>query len=142
MTWPRSGPLDVRESLALSTSYAIRDEDTQHSTRLMDAKDLKSSLAYSMKYEATGTVSKTSRHVRSMGTEDHTSRERDDKFEFFFNRLEKLLNSSVSGRKNTPQRNRTSPWKCNRRGTCRGVAITSNTENNKWLSCRGEGCLL
>ncbi|GBO35382.1 hypothetical protein AVEN_153900-1 [Araneus ventricosus] len=33
---------------------AIRDEDTsQHATRLMDAKDLKSAaLAYSMKYEA------------------------------------------------------------------------------------------
>ncbi|GBN24760.1 hypothetical protein AVEN_158289-1, partial [Araneus ventricosus] len=86
-------PLDVRESLAAQYFVdAIRDEDTQHSTRLMDAKDLKSSLAYSMKYEAARTVSKTSRHVRSMGTEDHTSTERNDKFEFFFNRLEKLLN--------------------------------------------------
>ncbi|GBM01127.1 hypothetical protein AVEN_27227-1 [Araneus ventricosus] len=28
---------------------AIRDEDTQHATRLMNAKDLKSALAYSMK---------------------------------------------------------------------------------------------
>ncbi|GFS64075.1 transposon Ty3-I Gag-Pol polyprotein, partial [Nephila pilipes] len=56
-------PLDIRESLA--TQYfidAMRDEDTQHSTRLMDAKDLKSSLAYSMKYEAARTVSKTSKH--------------------------------------------------------------------------------
>ncbi|GBN38505.1 hypothetical protein AVEN_147310-1, partial [Araneus ventricosus] len=41
-------PLDVRESLAAQYFVdAIRDEDTQHSTRLMDAKDLKSSLAYS-----------------------------------------------------------------------------------------------
>ncbi|GBN91847.1 hypothetical protein AVEN_166040-1 [Araneus ventricosus] len=32
-----------------------------------------------------------------------TSTERNDKFEFFFNRLEKLLNSNVSGRKNTPR---------------------------------------
>ncbi|GBO44457.1 hypothetical protein AVEN_98109-1 [Araneus ventricosus] len=96
-------PLDVRESLAAQYFVdAIRDEGTQHSTRLMDAKGLKSSLAYSMKYEAARTVSKTSRHVRSRETEDHTCRERDDKFEFFFNRLEKLLNSSVSGRKNTP----------------------------------------
>ncbi|GBM23206.1 Transposon Ty3-I Gag-Pol polyprotein [Araneus ventricosus] len=50
-------PLDVRESLASQYFVdAIRDKDTQHSTRLMDAKDLKSSLAYSMKYEAARTV--------------------------------------------------------------------------------------
>ncbi|GBM54203.1 hypothetical protein AVEN_11268-1 [Araneus ventricosus] len=67
-------PLDVRESLAAQYFVdAIRDKDTQHSTILMDAKDLKSSLAYSMKYEAARTVSKTSRHVGSMETEDHTS---------------------------------------------------------------------
>ncbi|GBM64669.1 hypothetical protein AVEN_183423-1 [Araneus ventricosus] len=126
-------PLDVRESLAAQYFVdAIRDEDTQHSTRLMDAKDLKSSLAYSMKYEAARTVSKTSRHVRSMGTEDHTSRERDDKFEFFFNRLEKLLNSSVSGRKNTPRRNpNVTCWKCSKKGHVQREcqAITSNQEN-------------
>ncbi|GBN88599.1 hypothetical protein AVEN_53056-1 [Araneus ventricosus] len=126
-------PLDVRESLAAQYFVdAIRDEDTQHSTRLMDAKDLKSSLAYSMKYEAARTVSKTSRHVRSMGTEDHTSRERDDKFEFFFNRLEKLLNSSVSGRKNTPRRDpNVTCWKCNKKGHVQREcqAITSNQEN-------------
>ncbi|GBN97240.1 hypothetical protein AVEN_46627-1 [Araneus ventricosus] len=125
-------PLDVRESLAAQYFVdAIRDEDTQHSTRLMDAKDLKSSLAYSMKYEAARTVSKTSRHVRSMGTDDHTSRERDDKFEFF-NRLEKLLNSSVSGRKNTPRRNpNVTCWKCNKKGHVQREcqAITSNQEN-------------
>ncbi|GBM90141.1 hypothetical protein AVEN_85235-1 [Araneus ventricosus] len=126
-------PLDFRESLAAQYFVdAIRDEDTQHSTRLMDAKDLKSSLAYSMKYEAARTVSKTSRHVRSMGTEDHTSRERNDKFEFFFNRLEKLLNSSVSGRKNTPWRNTNiTCWKCNKKGHVQREcqAITSNQEN-------------
>ncbi|GBM25300.1 hypothetical protein AVEN_137738-1 [Araneus ventricosus] len=126
-------PLDVRESLAAQYFVdAIRDEDTQHSTRLMDAKDLKSSLAYSMKYEAARTVSKTSRHVRSMGTEDHTSTERNDKFEFFFNRLEKLLNSSVSGRKNTPRRNpNVTCWKCNKKGHVQREcqAITSNQEN-------------
>ncbi|GBM79146.1 hypothetical protein AVEN_86229-1 [Araneus ventricosus] len=108
-------PLDVRESLAAQYFVdAIRDEDTQHSTRFMDAKDLKSSLAYSMKYEAARTVSKISRHVRSIETEDHMSRERDDKFEFFFNRLEKLLNSSVARKKNTPRRNsNVTCWKCN-----------------------------
>ncbi|GBL98858.1 hypothetical protein AVEN_67304-1 [Araneus ventricosus] len=126
-------PLDVRESLAAQYFVdAIRDEDTQHSTRLMDSKDLKSSLAYSMKYEAARTVSKTSRHVRSIETEDHMSRERDDKFEFFFNRLEKLLNSSVAGKKNTPRRNsNVTCWKCNKKGHVQREcqAITSNQEN-------------
>ncbi|GBM36470.1 hypothetical protein AVEN_234846-1 [Araneus ventricosus] len=126
-------PLDVRESLAAQYFVdAIRDEDTQHSTRLMDAKDLKSSLAYSTKYEAARTVSKTSRHVRSMETDNHTSRERDDKFEFFFNRLEKLLNGSVTGKKNTPRRNpNVTCWKCNKKGHVQREcqAITLNQEN-------------
>ncbi|GBM45318.1 Retrovirus-related Pol polyprotein from transposon 297 [Araneus ventricosus] len=57
-------PQDVRDSLAAQYFVdAIRDEDTQHATRLMDAKDLKSALAYSMKYEAAKTVSKTSRNT-------------------------------------------------------------------------------
>ncbi|GBM50989.1 hypothetical protein AVEN_199760-1 [Araneus ventricosus] len=60
-------PQDVRDSLAAQYFVdAIRDEDTQDATRLMDAKDLKSALAYSMKYEAAKTVSKTSRNVRSI----------------------------------------------------------------------------
>ncbi|GBN29168.1 hypothetical protein AVEN_88191-1 [Araneus ventricosus] len=64
-------PLDVRESLAAQYFVdAIRDEDTQHSTRLMDAKDLKSALVYSMKYEVARTMSKTCSHVRSMEIED------------------------------------------------------------------------
>ncbi|GBM08895.1 hypothetical protein AVEN_57442-1 [Araneus ventricosus] len=85
-------PLDVRASLASQYFVdAIRDEGAQHSTRLMDAKDLKSALAYSMKYEAARTVSKTSKHVKSVEIEDSTSRERDDKFECLLNRLEKLL---------------------------------------------------
>ncbi|GBN17970.1 hypothetical protein AVEN_161554-1 [Araneus ventricosus] len=99
-------PLDVRESLAAQYFVdAIRDEDTQHSTRLMDAKDLKSALAYSMKYEAARTASKTSRHIRSVEIEDNASRERDDKFESLFNRLAKIFNSSVAGKRNTPRRN-------------------------------------
>ncbi|GBL92230.1 Transposon Ty3-I Gag-Pol polyprotein [Araneus ventricosus] len=65
-------PMDVRESLAAQYFVdVIRDEDTQHSTRLMDAKDLKSSLAYSMKYEAARSVSKTSRHC--CWKEEHSS---------------------------------------------------------------------
>ncbi|GBM66543.1 Retrovirus-related Pol polyprotein from transposon 297 [Araneus ventricosus] len=126
-------PLDVRDSLAAQYFLdAIRDEDTQHSTRLMDAKDLKSSLAYGMKYEAARTVSKTSRHVRSIQTEDHMSGERDDKFEFFFNTLEKLLNSSLAGKKNTSRRNsNVTCWKCNKKGHVQREcqAITSNQEN-------------
>ncbi|GBM74930.1 hypothetical protein AVEN_173348-1 [Araneus ventricosus] len=52
-------PQDVRDSLAAQYFVdAIRDEDIQHATRLMDTKDLKSALAYSMKYEAAKTVSK------------------------------------------------------------------------------------
>ncbi|GBM54877.1 hypothetical protein AVEN_158313-1 [Araneus ventricosus] len=95
-------PLDVRESLAAQYFVdAIRDEDTQRSTRLMDAKDLKSALAYSMKYEAARTESKTSRHVRSLEIEDNTSKERNDKFESLYNRLEKLFNSSVAGKRKT-----------------------------------------
>ncbi|GBM15615.1 hypothetical protein AVEN_95251-1 [Araneus ventricosus] len=66
-------PQDVRDSLAVQYFVdAIKDEDTQHATRLMDAKDLKSALTYSMKYEAAKTVSKTSRHVRSIEIEDDT----------------------------------------------------------------------
>ncbi|GBO37400.1 hypothetical protein AVEN_161382-1 [Araneus ventricosus] len=112
-------PPDVRESLAAQYFIdAIRDEDTQHSTRLMDAKDLKSALAYSMKYEAARTVLKTSRHARSMEIEDNNSRERDDKLESLFNRLEKLLSSSVDGKKNTPQRKSSvTCWRCNNRKT-------------------------
>ncbi|GBM30021.1 Retrovirus-related Pol polyprotein from transposon 297 [Araneus ventricosus] len=136
-------PLDVRESLAVQYFVdAIRDEDTQHSTRLMDAKDLKSSLAYSMKYETARTVSKTSRHVRPVETEDHTSRERDDKFEFFFNRLEKLLNSSVSGSKNTPRRNpNVTCWKCSKKGHVQRKcqAITSIQENSSLNRAPEEG---
>ncbi|GBN97651.1 hypothetical protein AVEN_252660-1 [Araneus ventricosus] len=98
-------PLDVRESLAAQYFVDTIRDDVQHSTRWMDAKDLKSSLAYSMKYETARTVSKTSRHVRSIETKDHMNRERDDKFEFFFNRLEKLLNSSVAGKNNTSWQN-------------------------------------
>ncbi|GBL91093.1 hypothetical protein AVEN_66775-1 [Araneus ventricosus] len=84
-----------------------------------------------MKYEAARTVSKTTRHVRSMETEDHMSRERDDKFEFF-NRLETLLNSSVAGKKSTLRRNpNVTCWKCNKKGHVQREcqAITSNQEN-------------
>ncbi|GBN47787.1 hypothetical protein AVEN_238445-1 [Araneus ventricosus] len=76
-------PQDIRDSIAAQYFVdAIRDEDTQHATRLMDAKDLKSALAYSMKYEAAKTVSKTSRNVRSIEVEDGTGKEKDEKFDW------------------------------------------------------------
>ncbi|GBM66175.1 hypothetical protein AVEN_68300-1 [Araneus ventricosus] len=59
---------------------AIRDEDTQHATRLMDAKDLKSALAYGMKYKTAKTVSKTSRNV---GLEKHEIRTEGEEIPLF-----------------------------------------------------------
>ncbi|GBM87209.1 hypothetical protein AVEN_129728-1 [Araneus ventricosus] len=108
-------PQDVRDSLAPQYVVdAIRDEDTQHATRLMDAKDLESALAYSMKYEAAKIVSKTSRNVRPIVIEDGTGKEKDEKFDCL---LEKLLNSHVAGKKNTPRRNpNVTCWKCNKKG--------------------------
>ncbi|GBM64305.1 hypothetical protein AVEN_76894-1, partial [Araneus ventricosus] len=125
-------PQDVRDSLAAQYFVdAIRDEDTQHATRLTDAKDLKSALAYSMKYEAAKTVSKTSRNVRSIEVEDGTGKEKDEKFDFLLKTLEKLLNSHVAG-KNTPRRNpNVTCWKCNKKGhvprECQ--TISPNQEN-------------
>ncbi|GBN26385.1 Retrovirus-related Pol polyprotein from transposon 297 [Araneus ventricosus] len=83
----------------------------------MDAKDLKSALGYSMKYEAAKTVSKTSRNVRSIEVEDGTGKEKDEKFDCLLKTLEKLLNSHVAGKKNTPRRNpNVTCWKCNKKG--------------------------
>ncbi|GBN16552.1 hypothetical protein AVEN_141488-1 [Araneus ventricosus] len=111
-------PQDVLDSLAAQYFVdAIRDEDTQHATRLMDAKDLKSALAYSMKYEAAKTVSKTSRNIRSIEVKDGTGKEKDEKFDCLLKTLEKLLNSHVAGKKNTPRRNpNVTCWKCNKKG--------------------------
>ncbi|GBM51642.1 hypothetical protein AVEN_43273-1 [Araneus ventricosus] len=96
-----------------------------------------------MKYEAAvRTVSMTSSHVRSIETEDVKSRERDDKFEFFFNRLEKLLNSSVAGTKNTPLRNSNVTWKCNqkRHRQSEYQAISSNQKKLHTSVLRSKGC--
>ncbi|GBN65013.1 hypothetical protein AVEN_173984-1 [Araneus ventricosus] len=91
-----------------------------------------------MKYEAARNVSKTSRHIRSIETEDHTSREIDDKFEFFFNRLEKLLKSSVAGKKDTPRGNsKVTCYKCNKKGHVQGSArrLLRTRKTNTRLSC-------
>nr|GBM65994.1 hypothetical protein AVEN_263027-1 [Araneus ventricosus] len=126
-------PQDVRDSLAAQYFVdAIRDEDTQHATRVMDAKDLKSALAYSMKYEAAKTVSKTSRNVRSIEVEDGTGKEKDEKFDCLLKTLEKLLNSHVAGKKNTPRRNpNVTCWKCNKKGHVQRECqtISPNQEN-------------
>ncbi|GBM33054.1 hypothetical protein AVEN_126056-1 [Araneus ventricosus] len=108
-------PQDVRDSLVVQYFVdAIRDEDTQHATRLMDAKDLKSGLAYSLKYEAAETVSKTSRNVRSIKIEDGTRKE---KFDCLLKTLEKLSNSLAAGKKTIPRRNRNvTCWKSNING--------------------------
>ncbi|GBL58588.1 hypothetical protein AVEN_121014-1 [Araneus ventricosus] len=123
-------PQNVRDSL--SAQYfvdAIRDEDTQHATRLMDAKDLKSALAYSMKFEAAKTVFKTSRNVRSIEIEDGTGKEKDEKFDCLLKTLEKLLNSHVAEKKNTPRRNpNVTCWKCNKKGHVQRT-ISPNQEN-------------
>ncbi|GBM70035.1 Retrovirus-related Pol polyprotein from transposon 412 [Araneus ventricosus] len=57
----------------------------------MDFTDLKSALAYSMKFESAKTASKISIHAGSMKTDDDTWKERYDKFESLLKALEKKL---------------------------------------------------
>ncbi|GBM80749.1 hypothetical protein AVEN_96415-1 [Araneus ventricosus] len=98
-------PQDVRDSLAAQNFVdAIRDEETQLSTRLMDFTYLEAALAYSMKFESAKTASNISIHARSIETDDDTWEERDDKFESLLKALEKLLNNLVA-EQNAPQRN-------------------------------------
>ncbi|GBO34922.1 hypothetical protein AVEN_130850-1 [Araneus ventricosus] len=126
-------PQDVRGSLAAQYFVdAIRDEDTQHATRLMDAKDLKSASGYSMKYEAAKTVSKTTRNVRSIEIKNGTGKEKKEKFVCLLKTLEKLLNSLVTGKKNNPRRNpNVTCWKCNKKGHVQRKCqtISPNQEN-------------
>ncbi|GBM21987.1 Retrovirus-related Pol polyprotein from transposon 297, partial [Araneus ventricosus] len=134
-------PQDVRDSLAAQYFVdAIRDEDTQHGTRLMDAKDLKSALAYSMKYEAAKTVSKTSRNVRSIEVEDGTGKEKDEKFDCLLKTLKKLLNSHIAGKKNTPRRNpNVTCWKCNKKGHIQRECQTISPNREKLMYGRPMG---
>ncbi|GBM45814.1 hypothetical protein AVEN_272231-1 [Araneus ventricosus] len=126
-------PLDVREGLASQYFVdAIRDEHTQHDTRLTDAKDLNSALAYSMKYEAMKTASKTSSHVISIEIENDVGIERDDKFESLLKTLEKLSNNLAAGKITIPRRNpNVICWKCNKQGHIHRefLVITSIQEN-------------
>ncbi|GBM41553.1 hypothetical protein AVEN_52299-1 [Araneus ventricosus] len=73
-------PMDVQESLAVQFFVdAIRDEDMQLRTRLMDFTDLKSALAYSMKCETSKIASKVSMHARPIRIEDNAGRRKDEK---------------------------------------------------------------
>ncbi|GBN66345.1 hypothetical protein AVEN_8500-1 [Araneus ventricosus] len=133
-------PQNVRDSLAAQNFVdAIRDEDTQHATRLIYVKDLKSALAYSMKYEAAKNVSKTSRNVRSIEIEDGTGKEKDEKFDCLLETLEKLLNSHVA-RKKTPRRNpNVTCWKCNKKGHLQRECQTISPNREKLMYGRLTG---
>ncbi|GBM86675.1 Retrovirus-related Pol polyprotein from transposon 17.6 [Araneus ventricosus] len=66
---------------------------------------------------------------RHLVMEDDIGRVRDDKFESPLNVLEKLVNSSVAGKKNTPRRNPNATcWSCKKRGAYResnGVLVAA-----------------
>ncbi|GBM67676.1 hypothetical protein AVEN_236772-1 [Araneus ventricosus] len=111
-------PLDVRESLAVQFFVdAIRDEDTQLSTRLMDFTDLKSALAYSMKCDASKIASKISMHERPIRIEYNAGKRKDEKFESLLGALEKLLERLAAGKKSAPRRNpNVTCWKCCKKG--------------------------
>ncbi|GBN71700.1 hypothetical protein AVEN_10182-1 [Araneus ventricosus] len=130
-------PLDVQESLAAQYFVdAIRDEETQLSTRLMDFTDLKSALAYSMKFEYAKTTSKISIHASSMETDDDTWKERDDKFESLLKALEKLV-ESLAAEQNAPRRNpNLTCWKCFKKGHVQRACKVNDIHSRK-LTCGG-----
>ncbi|GBM39457.1 hypothetical protein AVEN_209221-1 [Araneus ventricosus] len=111
-------PMDVQESLAVQFFVdAIRDEDTQLRTRLMDFTDLKSALAYSMKCETSKIASKVSMHARPIRIEDNAGRRKDEKFESLLGALEKFLEILAAGKKSAPRRNpNVTCWRCYKRG--------------------------
>ncbi|GBM55413.1 hypothetical protein AVEN_150470-1 [Araneus ventricosus] len=128
-------PLDVRQSLAVQFfTGAIRDEEMQLSTRLMDFADLKSALAYSMKFESAKTALKISLHARSIETEDGTWEERDDKFQSLLKVLEKLVNH-FAAEQNAPWRNpNVTCWKCFKKGHTQR-ACQANDARSRKLTC-------
>ncbi|GBO05895.1 hypothetical protein AVEN_174632-1 [Araneus ventricosus] len=130
-------PLDVRESLVVQYFIdAIRDEETQLSTRLIDFTDLKSAFAYSMKYESAKIASKISIHARSIETEDGAWKERDDTFEFLLNALEKLVNS-LAAEQNSPRRNpNVTCWKCFKEGHVQRACQMNDVYSGKLNYCR------
>ncbi|GBM01723.1 Glucosylceramidase [Araneus ventricosus] len=100
----------------------------------MDFTDLKSTLAYSMKFESAKTASKTSIHARSMETDDDTWKERDDKFESLLKALEKLV-ESLAAEQNAPRRNpNLTCWKCFKKGHVQRACQVNDVHSRK-LTC-------
>ncbi|GBN11088.1 hypothetical protein AVEN_174029-1, partial [Araneus ventricosus] len=110
--------MDVQESLAVQFFVdAIRDEDTQLRTRLMDFTDLKSALVYSMKCETSKIASKVSMHARPIRIKDNAGKRKDEKFESLLGALEKFLEILAAGKKSAPRRNpNVTCWRCYKRG--------------------------
>ncbi|GBN09248.1 hypothetical protein AVEN_18568-1 [Araneus ventricosus] len=100
----------------------------------MDFTDLKSVLAYSMKFESAKTASKISLHARSIDTEDDAWKERDDKFESLLKSLEKLV-SSLAAEQNVPRRNlNVTCWKCFKKGHVHRACQVNDVYSGK-LTC-------
>ncbi|GBN18084.1 hypothetical protein AVEN_217816-1 [Araneus ventricosus] len=95
--------MDVRESLAVQFFVdAIRDEDTQLCTRLMDFTDLKSALAYSITYETSKIASKISMLARPIRIEDNAGKRKDEKFESLLGALEKVFGDNCCWEEERP----------------------------------------
>ncbi|GBM92248.1 hypothetical protein AVEN_160290-1 [Araneus ventricosus] len=125
-------PQDVRDNLAAQYFVdAIRDEEMQLSTRLMDFIDLKLALAYSMKFESAKTASKISIHARPIETDDDTSKEREDKFESLLKVLEKLVNN-LAAEQNAPRQNpNVTCWKCFKKGHVQRASQVNDVYSRK-----------
>ncbi|GBL98641.1 hypothetical protein AVEN_19696-1 [Araneus ventricosus] len=98
----------------------------------MDFTDLKSDLAYCMKFESAKTASKISIHARSMETGDDTWKERDDKFESLLKVLEKLVNN-LAAEQNAPRRN-PNTWRRTRYEQDRRKFLSGGTQHHKRTS--------
>ncbi|GBM95797.1 hypothetical protein AVEN_137286-1 [Araneus ventricosus] len=96
--------------------------------RLMDFTDMKSALAYSMKYEVSTIASKISMQARPIKIEDNASKRKDEEFESLLGALEKLLDRLAAGKKNAPRRNpNVSCWRCYKK---RHVQIEVPSDND------------
>ncbi|GBM65614.1 hypothetical protein AVEN_164721-1 [Araneus ventricosus] len=83
----------------------------------MNFTDLKSALAYSMKYEASKIASKISIHARPIRIENNAGKRKVEKFESLVGALEKLLDRLAAGKKNAPRRNpNVACWRCYKKG--------------------------
>ncbi|GBL84677.1 hypothetical protein AVEN_191129-1 [Araneus ventricosus] len=103
----------------------------------MDLTDLKSTLAYSMKYESAKTALKISMHARPIKIEDNTGEEKDDKFESLLRAFEKLLDRLEAGKKNAPRRNpNVTCWRCYKKGHVQRECPSDNaSRRNPNVTC-------